>query len=257
MSDPGGPMMVPLPEPIGRKARLGPFPTGRDALKFASYAGLGAVVAGATAPVLWLPFLGAGLMAGVVRFDGKGIDAHLADYVRFRLRARPGQSLGGTAGRRGARGSIARVAPGRFVSVVAVGGIPVAFLPSRDARELFDGYRAFLRTVGSGLRLQVITEPVSGNAWRPRSEEPATAGERAARGGYDEMVQLVVRHRRRRVVRLATWVSSDGPGSVQRLEEQTQGLIGQLLALGLAPRRLQGRELDRALASFGWGGASG
>jgi hypothetical protein len=249
-------VIVGIPEPIGRKARLGPFPSGRDALKFASYAAVGAVVAGATVPLLWLPFLGVGLLASIVRWDGKGLDAHLTDYVRFRLRAQGPARRGRGPVAELPRGHLARMA-GRYVAVLATGGVPIAFLPSREARGLFDGFRSLLRSHEGGLLLRVESVRVPARALLAPRAGAVRDAERAARSGYANMVRLLARHRRRRVVHVATWVDAEGPGSVARLEEKVQGLTGQLLALGLNPVRLQDRELAEAMAEFGWGGRDG
>lgn len=247
-------VLVGLPEPIGRKARLGPFPSGRDALKFASYAAVGALVAGATTPVLWLPFLLVGFAVSAVRWEGKGLDGHLADYVRFRVRQRRPPRRTPSGGAPPPRGAVARLPSGRYIAVLATGGVPIAFLPAREARGLFDAFRGLLRSLEGGLLLRVESLRVPTRALLATRREPSSPAERAASSGYLGLVRLLARHRRRRVVHLAIWVESGGRGAVALLEERVQGVAGQLLALGLHPVRLRDRELGAALSAFGWEG---
>lgn len=252
MSLGGEPLAVPLPEPVGRRARLGPFPSGQDAAKFASYAGVGAVVAGATDPIAWLPFLAVGFAAAVVRVDGKGLDAHLADRLRFRLRA--GGRRRGPAGAREPEGGVARAPDGRLVAVLETGGLPVAFLPRNDARALFDGYRALLGSLSGPLIVSVGSAPVPLGSLLPSA--PATsAPEETARAGYLGLLRAVGRQRRRRTVRLAVVVERTSRGDLDRLERRVEQVTGHLFALGLLPVRLAGPELGRALRSLGAGGA--
>jgi len=250
----GEPFQVALPERVGRTARLGPFPSGRDALKFASYAAVGAVVAGATDPWVWLPFLGAGFAVAAVRIDGKGLDARVTDYVRWRVRV--GRRSGGPGAplRPGPRGGIGRALSGGYVAVLTTGGVPVAFLPSPDARELFQRFRELLRAHDGGLLFRVDTRPIDGNGLRPSPASLGTEGEGGAREGYRELVALLARHRRHRTVYVAVWVPAVGASAVARLEERVQALTGRLLALGLTPDRLRDARLGEALTAFGWGG---
>ena len=249
------PVMVGLPEPVGRRARLGPFPSGREAVKFASYAALGAVVAGATNPLLWLPFLGVGFLFAIVRHEGQGLDAHLLSYVRFRLRS--GRSRGGSGGSSTVpcRGAVARTDPGRYLAVLSTGGIPIAFLPSPEARSIFEGFRALLRAHEGGLYFRMGLRRVAAAPLLPGRSDRGPDSERVARDGYRELVLVLARNRQRRSVEIVTWVEADGAGSVARLEELVQSLSGRLLALGLVPERLRDSALGEALEGIGWGGS--
>ena len=253
MTGPEEPLAVPLPDRIGRRPRLGPFPSGPDAVKFASYAAVGAVVAGATTPVAWIPFLLGGFAVAVARPGGKGVDARLADYVRFRYRARrrPG------AGRRPVpvRGAIARTRDGRTIAVVRTGGVPVAFLPRAEARGLFESYKALLRAEPGGFWMVASSAPIPRREILPTGAPPPSAPERAARTGYAEMLGVLVRRRRRRVVDVVLAADEGSGGSLRRLEDRIEALFGRLLALGLEPRRLRDAELARALATLGGGAA--
>jgi hypothetical protein len=252
MSEAGAPLVLPLPEPVGRKARLGPFPSAREALKFASYAAAGAVVAGVTTPLAWLPFLGAGFVVAAVRPDGRGIDERLTEYVRYRYRSRRPSRDPGTHRARKFRGNVVRVRPGRIVAVIETGGVPVAFLPARDARGLFDGFRGLLRGHDGGLLLQVDGRAVPTTPLGPHPAPGADTPELSAKEGYREMLLLLGRRRRRRVVRVVAWAIGPGPGALLRLEERVQALSGRLLALGLQPERLRDGPLGEAVAEIGW-----
>lgn len=248
----GGPPLIALPEPIGRRARLGPFPTGRDALKFAAVAGFGAAIADATTPIVWIPFLGAGLLLGIARWDGQPLDAHAAGYLRFRTRRRAPDG-GRRPGRPGnPPGGVVRLPGGRTVAVLEAGGVPVAFLPRREAEALFDGFRALLRADAEGLYLCVDGRAVVRDA--PPSGDPPGADPRVgpARDGYRELLTLVLRSRRRRIVRVVAWSEPGSPDALARLEARVGVLLGGLLALGVPVVRLEGDPLAGALREIGW-----
>ncbi len=253
MSDEGSGLWVGLPEPVGRPARLGPFASGRGALKFAGYAGVGAVVAGATTPLAWLPFLGAGLAATVLRLDGKELDAHVADYARYRARSRPRGRLRAAPEPAAVRGGIARGPHGKLLAVLETGGVPVAFLPRRESVLLFERYRTLLAAPRRGLFLttECVRVPAGALALPPSTR--CAGAEREAREGHREMLRVLGGHLRRRQVLVVLWAEEGEAGGIARLEEAVESITGHLLGLGLTPRRLRDAPLGRALARIGWG----
>src|SRR5208282_2604654 len=66
----GVPVVV-LPERVDRRVRLGPFPSAKDAVKFASYAAAGAVLAPFATPFAWVPVLALGFVVSVWHPDGE------------------------------------------------------------------------------------------------------------------------------------------------------------------------------------------
>ncbi|HTT25925.1 MAG TPA: hypothetical protein VMH90_03030 [Thermoplasmata archaeon] len=257
MNDGDGTLLVGLPEPVGRRARLGPFLSGRDALKFAGVAAVGAVVADATTPLAWLPFLGAGLLVGSVRLDGKGPDVHVADYLRWRWRRHPVTGTSPRSTVRDPEGTIARLPDGRCVAVLRSGGLPIGFLPSRDARVLFEGFRSLLRAQAHGLLLRMDAARIDPAPFRPRPGPDRGAGEGTALAGYRELIDVVSRARRRRQVDVMTWSDPGEPEPLHRLEDRVQALQGSLLMLGLSTQRLRGTALGQALTDLGLWGRSG
>src|SRR6202007_533818 len=87
----GGPLLVALPDGLGRTM---PLPPVRDALKFTTYAAVGAVAAAVFAPIWWLPFLGGGFALSVLRPDGKALDERFGQLVAFELRSGRGPRRG-------------------------------------------------------------------------------------------------------------------------------------------------------------------
>jgi hypothetical protein len=246
-----GPLVIPLPEPVDRKARLGPFLSGRDALKFAGISAVGAVVADATTPVAWLPFLGIGLLLGTVRIDGKGPDAHVVDYVRWRARQHPPPRRRRSGGAQLPTGAIVRLPGGRCAAAVRSRGRPVAFLPTGDARGLFEAFTTLIRTQGHGLLFGADVTPVDGRPLLPPKGPVGTEEEGAARRGYRELVDVLAQHCRTRAVTVVTWSDPEETEGLLRLEERVQALTGSLLALGVTAERLEGAALGGAVAGLG------
>jgi len=246
------PVVVPLPRRLDRRMRLGPFPSARDAMKFAAYAAVGTCALPFGGALAWLPFLGGAFFLSVYRPDGKGLDDRTGDYVRWRLRRR--RSAGGPGGTGACRASDDTVRlPGPFLAaIVEARGVPTRFLPPADARDLFDRYRALLRSVGSGIYLDVGVATIPANAFRLPAIPGGAAGEMGARDGYAEMVRLLLRRRQRRRVLLSVFVPLRGADSVRQLDSEVGALLGHLAALGVEPERLRGRALRAALELVGW-----
>lgn len=248
---PVGPPRVGLPEPLDRRLRLGPFPSAREALKFATWAAVGALVASFAGAVFWLPFLGGGFLLAVYRPDGKGLDDRVGDRCAYHLRALAGPARTPATGGRPASGALARAGNGRLVAVVAAGGIPVAFLPPVESHRLFEGFRDLLAGLGEGLFLVATTEPLGAAPFLP-APAPAGRPDSAALGGYREMVTLLCRRRYRRRVLLVVYEAGTGAEAIARLEARATGLVESLERLGLVAERLRDRALAAALRQIGW-----
>jgi len=244
---------VGLPESLGRRMRLGPFPSARHALKFAAYAAVGGTVAAYAGAVWTVPFLGVGFLLSVYRAEGRGIDEHLGDRVAFHWRAR---SAGGASARRrspsGRPGPYLHDVPGHLVAVVAAPGLPIAFLPPTEARDLFERYRDLLRSLDRGLLVQMGVEPISDRPLLPRPGSAGPAGPvEAARRGYAELVGLLCRQRYRRRVLLAMWEPA-GPDAPVRLDRTAERLVEELQRMGIAAERLRDAPLRAAAGRLGW-----
>jgi hypothetical protein len=251
--DRGGPPVLRLEAPISRSPSLGPFATARDALKFLAYAAVGAVVAGFVSPWAWLPFLAAGFAVGVRRTDGIGVDRRLADFLGWRWRSRGW--AGGVPVRaprpvREGRPAV-EIAPGVGVAIVRAEGVPVAFLPPANARELFASYRELLGSIDGGWAVLVRGRPVGTRTFVP-SAVPAGPGETAARNGYAELVRLLGRHRRRREVLIAVGGPSGSVVAWDELDRRAGDLQDRLGRMGIASERLRGPSLAESLVAFGW-----
>jgi hypothetical protein len=246
------PPVVPLPAPFDRRLHLGPFPNARSALRFVAYAAAGAVAALVIGPVAWLPFLGGGFVLTAYRTDGRSLDEHLGCFVRWRLRQsrrgtghRPRSPLSRTA-------TIARIGPARRVAVLATGGVPVQFLPPDVARQLFEQYREWLRSLDEAVVLRMAAEPLADRPFRPAPSTTATGADRAARAGYQEMVRLLCRRRRRRVVEVMLWSTDPLAGARDRLERRLAAVTDALRSMGLEPDRRAGPALAHAVDRIGW-----
>jgi hypothetical protein len=254
MSDPSAPPVFRLQAAVPRSPSLGPFPSGRDALKFLAYAAAGSVVAGFVSPWLWLPFLGVGFVVGLRPSDRPPFDRRLADFLGWTVRRRGG--AGGrplaSAGRALPDGRAVAVAErGLLVGVLRAEGVPVAFLPPANARELYAGYRQLLGTLDGGVAVLVRGRPLGTRPFAPLSAA-AGAEEQRARDGYAEMVRLLGHHRRRREVLLAVGSPSGSPAAPLQLERRLRDLHERLDALGVASERLRGPALTEGLIAFGW-----
>lgn len=244
--------VVGLPARVDRRLGLGPFPSARAALKFVTIVAVGALVAAAAGPIAWAPFLGGGFLLTAYRWDGKTLDERLGDLVRWQVRRRGLGARHRLPRRSPAEAGVARLPSGFRLGVLTSGGVPVSFLPPPDARALFGAYRELLRSLESGAVLRMSSEPVGDRAFRlPPTDDPS-AGDRAARAGYDEMVRLLCRHRRRRRIDLVVWSSAAGTLGRDRLDAQLGAMADRLRALGLDPERRRGPGLVRTLAEMGW-----
>jgi hypothetical protein len=234
--------------------RLGPFPSVRHALKFAAYAAVGALAAAVAGPIYWLPFLGGGFLLSVHRIDGKGLDERVGDYVAYRLRAGSADPwTGPTARRARTRGSYVLTGSGQMMAVLSAGGVPVAFLPPRDARRLFDGFRGVLDRSDGQLYLVAGLEPLAERPFLPPPEKVGGAhADSVARIGYCEMIEALCRRRARRRVWVVLWAPGGADSDAQRLDRIARGVEDGLRALGIAVERLRDQALSTAAGRLGW-----
>jgi hypothetical protein len=247
------PLLVGLPEALGRRMRLGPFPSSRHALKFAAYAAIGGAVAAVLGVVWSVPFLGAGFLLSVYQPDGRALDEQFGEYVHYRWRTGPGTARSGSPRRDpGADGPYLTSVPGQLVAILSVRGLPIAFLPPADARSLFEAYRELLRSLGRGLVVHMGVEPLTERPFLPPGRPTEAGGaEEAGRRGYSEMVRVLCRRRYRRRVLIALWEPT-GPDAAIRLERELERLGGSLGRLGVETVRLRAAPLRSAAAQIGW-----
>ena len=216
------PTVIGLPAALGRRMRLGPFPSARHAMRFLAYAALGVAVAAWVSPLAWVPFVGVGFVLSAVSTDGRTLDEHAGAFVRYYLRGGPG------------------LAPR-----------PLPRIPRRGGVRARAGGRWLAALRVDGLLLRVGTEPLSGAAFRPPSDPDRTEPEQAALRGYDEMVRLLCRHRHRRRVELVLWTRAAPAADRTSLEDRVEALSLRLAALGLHPERATGLGLVAALRRAG------
>ncbi len=145
---------VGIPRPVDRRLHLGPFPSARDALKFAGYAAVGLVAVPVAGPVAVVPFALVGFVVAIHRGEGRPLDERVVGYLAWRWRRRvrvPSGASVGTPARAAAR--TMRVGSGRVAAVLIAGGVPVAYLPPADARALFEATRRWLAALDGPLYL--------------------------------------------------------------------------------------------------------
>lgn len=248
-AEPEGLAPVPLPRRLDRRLRLGPFPSAREAMRFAGYAAAGAVLLPIGGPIAWLPVLGAGFLFAVVRPDGKGLDDRVADYVRWQWRHR---SSPDRPRRSPSPGAVLRLPGGFAATILESSGVPTRFLPPPDARALFDRYRALVRSVEPGLLIEVDSAPIARRPARNPASTAATRREAEAFAGYQTLAGLLIRRRRFRRVRVALFGRVGSDGGIDALQARTRTFAASLAALGVRARPLTGPELDRAAGAFGW-----
>ena len=245
---------VALPVAIGRRMRLGPFPSARDALRFLAYATAGAVVIPFFGAIAWLPFLGAGFLLTVVPIDGTPLDLELARRVSHWHRSTIPIESPMTPIRR-SRGAVVEVGTGAEVAVLRCRGKPIAFLPPEQLRQRFDAFRELLRSTDGGIVLATAGVPVDPTPFRPTIPHGEDGETRAARA-YSEMVGLLCRRRSQRRIYVLQWDATALTGGTSRLEHRLGELAARLGHLGVEPERLAGRELTGALHRFGFANAT-
>jgi hypothetical protein len=247
------PPWVTFPERLDRRLRLGPFASGRDAVKFVTAAAVGAVVSLSVAPWAGLPVVVVGAVVALWRPDGEPLDERAAAVARWSWR----RSLEGgrmtvpiRATERSGRATVL-LPDGRSAAVVRTGGIPLAFLPPAELGRQFELYRQLLRSVDGGLIVHVTTAPMYAAAVLP-VERPAGEPERAAYDGYRELVALLARRRAVRRVLVALVQDATHVEGARRLEASVDLLRERLADLGLRSERLRDRTLTEAARRLGF-----
>ncbi|MCI4326588.1 MAG: hypothetical protein L3K16_02995 [Thermoplasmata archaeon] len=238
---------VAIPRPVDRRLHLGPFPSARDALKFAGFAAAGLVAMPLAGPVAIVPFAALGFVVAVHRRDGRSLDERVTGYLGWRWRRRtrrPGGRGAGRPTRAGAR--TMRVVGARVAAVVRTGGVPVQYLPPADARALFELARRWLAALDGPLYLVARAESVDPGPFRPVAPPASGPAESLARAGYSDVVQLLLRRRRVRRVALVLWEPAD-PAGAARLEVRLAATLEALRTFGVAADRLTGSDLRSEL----------
>lgn len=248
---PAGPPVVPLPGRLDRRLRLGPFPSGRDAIKFLVYAGVGAVFAPTPYPYLAVPFVAVGGVVALLRPGGETIDGRLVVWARFAARRfAGGPSMSRGRSRAVSRGAVTALPDGRYASVVRAAGVPLAFLPPQELERRFELFRAALRAGDGSLAVLVTTAPLHARSVLPPPAGRASS-DRAARDGYAQLLLLLVSRRAVRRVFLASFASGPRADAESRLGLATTALVDRLAEIGVTAEPLVGRTLWAATARLG------
>lgn len=247
---------VTFPERLDRRLRLGPFPSGRDAVKFVVAAAVGAIVSLALAPWAGLPIVVAGALVALWQPDGEPLDERALAVVRWsvRRRARGAPTMSMAAGTADRSTTVLHLPDGRSAAVVRTGGVPLAFLPPTELAGQFDRYRQLLRAVDAGMIVLTTSAPIYAAAVLPR-EAPSTAAERSAEDGYRELVTLIARRRSVRRVFLAVVQDASAPEAARWLDSAVDLLRERLADLGVRSERLRDRALADAARRLGFPGA--
>ncbi len=255
MAEPAdGPPVVPLPERVDRRLRLGPFPSAQDAVKFLAYAGVGALLAALVGPLVGLGVTVAGFLFSTVRYEDDGLDRRALAVVRFWIERPPRLAAGAMTPLSGLERRGVAVGPsGGYVAVVRVGGSPMAYLPPAEIARRFDRYRELVRSEPEGLVLRVWLAPMRAAPVVPRSID-AGRTDAPARDGYAQLMQLLCARRSVRKVDLLRRSSRAGAEGLAELETHVTRLVDRLAALDLPARRLAGRALVDATRRLTGGG---
>ncbi len=252
--DTDGPPVVPIPERVDRRLRLGPFPSARDALKFLCYAAVGAVAVPLVDVPGGLSVVGAGLLATLYKPDGQAWDERALSLLRWKYRSRREERMTG-AGRQSPllRQGLVRLAGADWVAVVRTGGAPLAYLPPAELARRFELYRDLLRGSDGRLAFLATLASIRAAPFLPPADR-SLAADRDARAGYSELVALLCRRRYGRRVYFVLGGGEGGPDALARLEGQVASLLERLSGLGLRPVRLKDRGLLEAARRLGWAG---
>lgn len=226
---------IPVYEVASRRLHLGPFGSGRDLVKFLGVATVGAAVAALSSAVLWLPFLGIGVLVSFVRVEGRTLDDYALGYLRFRWRS-------STTRESPPRGSPLFPRPSAPASErtpsLRAGGIPIAYLPPAELQRLFEEWRSTLTAVGRPLSFRMRGEPFSPLPFFPRLTSHRD-GERQAVVAYRQLVRLLLRHRYRRIVELTIGEEPSNPAPTTiGLHSEVEALLSALERMGIPAENL-------------------
>jgi hypothetical protein len=249
---PEGPPVVHLPERFDRRLRLGPFASARDALKFVTYAAVGAVAAPFTSPYLWLAIVATGFALSVYRPDGQALDEQGASFLRWKFRALYGsRAMNPPSTTPATRQGLLRVGSGQHIAIVRTGGTPIAYLPPVELGRRFERFRDLLRALRGGLAFTVTSAPMRPDPVVPAPLAPSRP-DGPASAGYAELVTLLCRRRSVRRVDLVLPTETTGPDGISDLEVRVSTLLEHLSGLGLRAVRLRDRSLGDAARRGGW-----
>jgi len=246
---------VAFPERLDRRLRLGPFASGREAVKFVTATAVAAVVSLAVSPWAGVPVLAVGALLALWRPGGEALDERLSAVARWSVRQAIGTpKMTRRSGPRGNAAATVDLGDGRWAAAVQTGGTPLAFLPPEELARQFDRARELVRAVDGGLIVHVASVPMHGGALVPK-DAPFPPAERAAWDGYVELVRVLAQ--RRSLRRVVLVLIRDAPAAEGRrsLETSAALLEERLLNLGLRPARLKGRALSDAARRLGLGSA--
>ena len=247
----GGPV-VRLPERMDRRLRFGPFASARDALKFVTYAAVGAVFAPFTSPWVWVVVVALGFVISVYRPEGSALDEQAVAFCLWKLRSRPGErDMNGSRAHRTVHAGLLRLGNGQYVAMVRSGGTPSAYLPPVELARRFETFRDFLRSVRGGLAFAVLLGPMPSGPVVP-AIAPCSGPDHEAAAGYTELVSVLCRRRSVRQVDVALRTEGTGAEGVADLELRVTGVIERLGGLGLRTIRLRRRTLEAAARRWGW-----
>jgi hypothetical protein len=245
-----GPPVVGIPERLDRRMRLGPFASGRDALKFVTYAAASAVLLPVAGAEAWIPVVLAAFVVSVWRPDGEAIDRRLLAFARWKGRALRGPGASVTTGNDDpGPASLLRLPDGRHAAVLRSAGLPLAYLPPSELARRFELFRELLRSLEGAVLFRASLAPIHAGSILPHG--PASGAEEGAREGYRELVELIARRRWVRQVYVVRTTSGPGASPAGRLEAELDGLGERLAAIGLSPVRLRGRALRDAARRIG------
>jgi len=241
--------LVRIPERLDRRARLGPFPSAREAARFLCYAAAGALLAPWVSPLLWLPVVAVGFVVSVWQPDGRPGDERAFGYLAWRFRTRRGGAA--LSGRATGRTAVVRLDSGALAAVVRAGGCPIAYLPPGELERRFGQFREILRSMPPQFAFLGTVVPLRATpVLPPRSDVVGPDDE--ARRGYTELTELLCRRRRLRRVYVAFRATHAGADAVARLESQARGFSDRIGELGIAATVLTGRDLAEAAIRFDW-----
>ena len=248
-----GPPVVPLPLPVERRLRLGPFASARDAIKFVCYAGAAATLSPFVSVYAWGPIVGVGLLFSLWRPDGEAVDEQVAWWAAGHVRQRGGgPSVSEPASTRPGPARFLRLGRDQYLTILRVGGTPVAYRPPADLERAFRRFGELLRASDGRLFLLVGTSPLAAEPLLPSASAVGAPAEEPAHTGYRELVTVLCSRRHLRRADVALTEFGGGSGGAARLEQRTAALAEHLRGLGLHPVRLEGRALRDGGRRFGW-----
>ncbi len=251
MGDGLDPLLVGIPPRLDRRLKLGPFASGREALRLVLYLAAAALVASRVDPLVALPVAGFGAVSVTWRPGGAPLDERVAAMVTWGLRR---AARAGPMTRAGVPAPLRRawiaVGRGAAAGIVRSGGVPLAYLPAPDLRQRFERFRELLTASGGRLAFFVTSAPIHPEALVPAVPSPG-GPEGTARSGYRELVELIARRRSVRQVYFAVVGDGTGAPALLRLEAELAGAAQRLGSLGVRPTRLRGGALRAAADRMG------